>query len=103
MAQRLVTAAASRAACTLDPEDIFRRIRAGRCERTGIPFDLGGNDGTQRVRPWFPSLDRIDSGKPYTPDNVEVVVAAFNLAKNEWPIEVFRRLAHGFISLDAST
>jgi hypothetical protein len=54
-------------------QEITRVIEEGRCQLTGLPFDLEGKD--KRFRP---SLDRIDSDKGYTPDNVRVVLTCVN-------------------------
>lgn len=63
----------------LDPEDIQKRIEAGACELSGIPF------GLSEPRAWnAPSLDRIDSTLGYTTRNVRVVLYALNVAANIW-------------------
>lgn len=66
-------------------EWIEKKILAGFCEATGIPFDLE----TRRSKihasnPWVPSLDRIDSSKPYIKENVQVVVYMYNVCKGEF-------------------
>lgn len=49
-----------------------------RCEQTGLPFVF-----TPEPRnPWQLSLDRIDSGFGYVPDNVQAVCLMYNMAKN---------------------
>lgn len=68
-------------------EDIAERIARGRCEVTGIPFELS------RRSPWQPSVDRIDSSKGYVPSNIRVVVWIFNAACNSWGDEPVYRLA----------
>lgn len=63
----------------LRAENIQSRINLGVCELTGIPFDL------KNPRSWnAPSLDRIDSGKGYTEDNVRVVLYSVNVMANTW-------------------
>lgn len=63
----------------LDPMEIQLRIDAGLCEMTGIAFDLS------TPRAWnAPSLDRADSTKGYTKDNVRVVLFALNVMANVW-------------------
>ena len=65
--------------CTLNPHDVQNRVDAGRCELTGIPFNL--KDG----KTWdSPSLDRIDSKKGYTPENTRVVLYCVNVMANIW-------------------
>lgn len=69
-------------------EWIEAKIINGVCEATGIPFDLT----TRRTEvhasnPWVPSLDRIDSSKPYLKNNVQVVVYMYNVCKGEFAHE----------------
>jgi len=65
---------------------IYDKIINGYCEVTGIPFDLYSvtNDSVHAKNPWVPSLDRIDSSKPYSKDNVQVVVFMYNVCKAEF-------------------
>lgn len=55
---------------------VEERIKAGKCEVSGIEFVL--SDGRH---PFAPSLDRTDPTKGYTEDNVKVVVWCYNAAK----------------------
>lgn len=69
-------------------EWIEAKILNGVCEATGIPFDLT----TRRTEihasnPWVPSLDRIDSSRPYSKDNVQVVIYMYNVCKGEFAHE----------------
>ena len=68
---------------------IEEKILAGVCEVTGIPFDLVGqaSETTHAKNPWVPSIDRIDSAKPYTKDNVQLVVYMYNVCKAEFAHE----------------
>ena len=72
------------------------KIRAGRCEVTGIEFDLSRPEsGSQN--PLAPSIDRIDSSLGYTEGNVQVVLFAFNAFKaemrQEQALELLRKMA----------
>ena len=49
------------------------------CEITGYPFNLDGGRTFDS-----PSLDRIDSTKGYTIDNVRVVLHCINAAMGDW-------------------
>mgnify|MGYP006888290380 CR=1 FL=1 len=62
-------------------EWVRERIYNGKCEVTGIPFQLTYGQG---VVPWCPSIDRIDSSRGYTMDNCRMVVVILNLAKNKF-------------------
>lgn len=68
----------------LSKEWIARRVLAGKCELTGVPFVL------ERKSPYVPSLDRIDSSKFYTSDNCRVILLILNLAKRDWPEGLFQ-------------
>ena len=65
---------------------IEQKIRDGFCEVTGILFDLTTqvSDSVHAKNPWVPSLDRIDSSKPYSKNNVHVVVYMYNVCKAEF-------------------
>lgn len=63
----------------------------GHCELTGIPFDT--SSGEWGRRPWMPSVDRADSAKGYTPENVRLVCYAANCAMNEWGESILDALA----------
>lgn len=62
------------------------KICAGVCEVTGLPFDLitQVNNTVHAKNPWVPSIDRIDSAKPYLKNNVQLVVFMYNVCKAEF-------------------
>jgi hypothetical protein len=66
----------------------------GKCELTGIQFDYEDADDSFR-RPYIPSIDRIDSNKGYTLENVRVVCSAVNIAMNQWGEDVLFTIAAG--------
>ena len=55
----------------------------GKCALTGLSINLIGN---KRVTA---SLDRIDSSKGYIISNIQWVLAAVNIMKNTYPLDVF--------------
>lgn len=67
----------------------------GRCEVTGIKFDLGVIAGAYR-RPFVPSLDRINAGGAYEVGNVRLVCCAVNAALCDWGIAVFEKLSTAY-------
>lgn len=79
-------------------EGIAGRILNGVCEATGLPFDLEPGPDKHHANPWAPSLDRKDSRKGYTVDNVQVVCAAYNYAKSEWTDDVLLKLARAIVA-----
>lgn len=68
-------------------------LMLGKCERTGITFDLSPASKTWR-NPYAPSLDRINSNKGYTNDNVKVVVNMYNTGKGQHTDEEFIKFCH---------
>ena len=66
----------------LSKSAIVFKIEHGFCEVTGLKFELNQNQATFQ-NPYAPSLDRIDSNKGYTDENVRVVLYAVNRALGE--------------------
>lgn len=75
----------------LDTWDVELRLQRMVCEATGLPLSLE-RTGETKYNPWGPSLDRKDSTKGYTRDNVQLVCIAYNVAKGEWPESVLLTL-----------
>jgi len=75
---------------SITPEWIEAKIIFGKCELTGLPFNLQPTL-KNHVNPYAPSLDRIDSNnRDYSVKNTRVVLAAVNAALNEWGLEVMK-------------
>lgn len=68
----------------------------GRCVLTGIEFDFSPSSGERR--PWYPSIDRIDSSQGYSAENCRIICVAANLAMNEWGEDVLLKLSQGYMS-----
>ncbi len=74
--------------------------QGGKCGVTGVPLTLVVEPGSKRkYHPYNPSLDQINPGQGYTPENVRLVCVAFNVALNRWGEEVFRRIAEGYLKV----
>lgn len=56
-----------------------------KCYYTNLDMDFS----TDQKNPYQPSLDRIDSTKPYSEKNCVLVTLAANYAKNDFSIEQF--------------
>lgn len=72
----------------------------GKCALTGLPLDTGpvrAESGRDR-RPFRPSLDRIDSSRGYTKDNVRLVCSCVNYALGPWGEAVLRTMAAALIA-----
>ena len=70
----------------LDFDLIIERIEfaliIGKCERTGLSFDLSIHD-KYNSNPFAPSIDRKDAFKGYTNDNIQIVCNAYNIGKSQ--------------------
>lgn len=78
----------------LEVADVEAMLAAcgGACSVTGLQFDSTQYPG-HRIRPWMPSIDRIDPAGPYSRANTRIVCAAVNVAMNQFGEAVFLRLA----------
>jgi hypothetical protein len=75
-------------ACTISVDRIAKAIAIGKCERTGIEFELQSHDTYSR-HPFAPSIDKIDAFGDYSDANTVIVCNAYNLAKNQWTHDEF--------------
>lgn len=77
--------------------DRYQEI-GGICEVTGIELTLDRNPPGERFQqPFNPSLDRIDSSKGYTPDNVRLVCVMVNLALNRFGDAAFDKMCRTYV------
>jgi len=58
------------------------KLKIGFCEITGFSFDFSPHNRYSK-NPYSPSIDRIDSTKGYTKDNVRIVLWQVNLMRGE--------------------
>jgi hypothetical protein len=73
-------------------------MQKGKCALTGIDFTLSLNeDKSKKYIPFNPSIDRIDSSKGYTKDNVRLVCTIVNLALNSFGDETFKKMCTAYI------
>lgn len=90
----------------LDREWFQERLDAGRCEVSGLPFEMP----TERrfipdnnpydpmlASPWQPSVDKVDPKGGYTKDNCQMVCFAYNIVKNRFTDEDVLKLAHALV------
>lgn len=82
---------------TLTVAWIQERIERG-CEVTGLPFDLSTGDRG----PYTPSLDQIEAGKGYTPENTRVVCWAVNALLGTWGDADALRIARAIVRKNQS-
>lgn len=81
---------------TITRQWIQERLDRGFCEVTGLPFILVSN---AIKNPWSPSLDQVRPGQGYTPENTQVVVWIYNVAKGSWAYEDVLTLAESLVRL----
>ena len=82
---------------SLNLDWIMLRLTAGRCEATGVEFDLSAPQVGHTINPWSPSLHREDITRGYTPTNTFLVCSAFNVARGQWSKEVFDKLIFNYM------
>jgi hypothetical protein len=76
-----------------DLQDLLLHSK-GRCAVTGIRFQM---KMVGRYRPFYPSLDRIDSSRGYVHGNMRIVCYAVNVAMLHWGEDVFAEVATGYV------
>lgn len=81
----------------LDFNDVLRRVQAGRCEVTGIEFDMRQKPPGGMDFPFRASLDRIDNTAGYVTGNIQVVVKIFNTCKWCWNDEDVLEMARKLV------
>lgn len=86
----------------LSVEFIEQKIEFGHCEVTGLPFVMEATE-TKIPHPFTPSLDRIDSSKHYTEDNVQVVCWIYNRAKGIDSPESVLLMADALVKIQKET
>jgi hypothetical protein len=82
---------------TITRQWIQERLDHGFCEVTGLPF-IVVSDAIKN--PWSPSLDQIKPGQGYTPENTQLVVWIYNVAKGSWAHGDVLTLAESILRLE---
>ena len=96
-AKRLMDGARERAQrysipLTITQEWIEDRLREGKCEVTGMSFDLTHHPKF-RVNPFAPSLDRLDAARGYTPENTRMTTWQYNQSKGQYSDDAVYEMA----------
>ena len=68
----------------------------GQCSLTGIRFNANW-DTAKRIRPFYPSIDRINPDLGYTKENCRVVAACVNIALNNFGDDILHKIADGLV------
>jgi hypothetical protein len=83
-------------------EAMRKRVSAMRCEMTGVPLIPGSGCGSPGKRVWNTvSLDRKDSTRGYTIDNIRVVCWAINAAMGTWGEQALRNMISSWQAKEA--
>jgi hypothetical protein len=86
----------------IDKDDLLGLFlkQEGRCALTGIEMDWRAKGGAGRGNKALaaPSVDRIDSHGNYTLDNIQIVMAAVNVMKNDLSTDQFVALCEQVVA-----
>ena len=77
--------------------DLYQQ-QNGKCKLTNIEFTFNTRQNGQHFNPFNPSIDKIDSNKGYTQDNVRLVCVIVNLSLNEFGEENFKTMCQSYIN-----
>lgn len=80
----------------IDRAWVAEKLVSGKCELTGIAFDLSPLPGG-RQNPYTASLDRKDCSIGYTPENTRVILWALNAAFNTYGEGVYAKIAEVYL------
>lgn len=75
----------------ITPEFIYQKLLPLKCEVTNLNLSLD-RELIHKANALAPSLDRIDSSKGYTLDNVQIVCWWYNAMKQDWSEEIVKKL-----------
>jgi hypothetical protein len=85
---------------------VLEKLKAGRCEVTGLKFDLlREHEGLApgQMNPFSPSIDRSSPKLGYTEENARVVVWLYNAAKGSWTDADVLKMAEALIAKKSQT
>jgi hypothetical protein len=83
---------------TLDDVIAKYHKQRGRCALSGQPFNFEFLPPGSGRKPDAVSIDRINPAKGYTKDNIRLVWAQANIARNAWSDQQLLKLALGIVS-----
>jgi len=86
-------------AFSITPDDVTALMQEtkGYCAVTGTPFSERRIKG-KRIRPFMPSIDRIDSTKGYEPGNIRLVTSMVNIALNQFGDAALLTMLQGYLT-----
>jgi hypothetical protein len=88
---------------TINVDDVERMCheQQRRCEVTGLPFSRKCDPAAFVKYPFAPSIDRRDSSRGYTSDNIRLVCTAVNFGLGQWGDELYLTLARAAVANEA--
>jgi hypothetical protein len=78
---------------TMADVEMLYNQQAGHCAVSGLSFSMDGTGDHPFLRPYAPSLDRIDNALGCTKDNVRMVCRIVNFAMGKWGLPALERVA----------
>lgn len=91
----------------LDVEWVEKRLVAGKCEVSEIPFTFEslntGKGGFGSQNPFAPALDRIIPKKGFTKSNTKVVLWMYHAGKQNVSYETFMQLCRALVRKEINT
>jgi hypothetical protein len=85
----------------LDVEWIEKKLVAGKCDVSGIPFSFTslrtGKGGVGSQNPCSPTLDRVLAKKGFVKSNVKVVIWMYHAGKQNVSHETFMQLCRALV------
>jgi hypothetical protein len=64
-----------------------------KCAVSSLPFSMDGLGDDPFLRPFAPSIDRVDNGGGYTTENCRIVCRIVNFAMGKWGTDALRTVA----------
>ena len=85
--------------CDIDVQYLLDKLKEqdGKCAMTGVELLSSRTNTRINSHPHTVTVDRIDSTKGYTKDNVQIVSYIYNCAKNNWSHDDVIQMAKGVL------
>lgn len=90
-------ARAKKLECDIDSQWAIAQLKGSdyKCPLSGVPF-LEGIETKSFMRPFAPSVDRINPSVGYTKENCRLIIFALNAMISDWGEEIMHLVARGY-------